>query len=340
MWNRGIIVNLVLGLVRSAHGAPTTPRSLFTLAVMAGTLLVVVTPSSGQQPDAGPRTSAGDVEMSEAEQRYAEAIGDKGAPTGTEAGGPDARFNADRSRISLRELFTLGGWLMWPIVVVSIVVVIFAVERFLALRTSRVIPRGLVRELGEISAEPGEFDPRAAYRICQKFPSAAAAIIRAMLLKVGRPHAEVEATVNQASQREANRLYANVRPIQLGAAISPLLGLLGTVWGMIEAFFTTANLPPGANRIDFLAQGIYTALVTTFGGLCVAIPAAITAHYLEGKIQRLFLRIDELMLTLLPHVERYEGKLRVGRRELSVGGGRAAKPAAEEPVSQAADANT
>jgi biopolymer transport protein ExbB len=132
-----------------------------------------------------------------------------------------------------------------------------------------------------------------------------------MLLKVGRPHAEVERAVAEVSQREADRMYANVRWLNLVAAVAPLLGLLGTVWGMIRAFFDTTQLQVGQNKADFLASGIYVALVTTLGGLAVAIPAAIFAHFFEGRIQRIFHQIEELLFNLLPHVERFEGRLRV-----------------------------
>jgi biopolymer transport protein ExbB len=134
------------------------------------------------------------------------------------------------------------------------------------------------------------------------------------LLKVGRPHSELEHSVKEANEREAGRLYNNVRPLSLAAAISPLLGLLGTVLGMIMAFFETASGNISGSKASALAEGIYTALVTTFLGLVVAIPAAILAHWFEGRIQRLFLEIDELLLGMLPQLERYEGKLRVQRK--------------------------
>ena len=205
---------------------------------------------------------------------------------------------------------------MIPIVAMSLVVVAFAIERTLALRRRKVLPFELVDSLGELGASAGGFDPRKAYRICQQFPSAASVVIRAMLLKIGRPHAEVERAVAEASEREASRLYGNVRFLNLAAAITPLMGLLGTVWGMIVAFFQTTKMDPGQNKATELAEGIYVALVTTLGGLCVAIPAAIAAHFLEGRIQSLFREIDELLLNLLPQVERYEGRLRVSRQQL------------------------
>ncbi|MBN1854968.1 MAG: MotA/TolQ/ExbB proton channel family protein [Pirellulales bacterium] len=217
---------------------------------------------------------------------------------------------------SIWDLLVKGGWMMVPIGLMSILVVAFGVERALALRRSRIFPEELVAQLGLLSAASAKFDPRRVYRLCQEYPSSASTIIRTMLLKMGRPQSEIENTVSEASQREADRLYSNVRTLNLAAAVTPLMGLLGTVWGMILSFYTTANLPVGSNKAEALANGIYVALVTTFAGLTVAIPAAVLAHWFEGRIRGLLMQIDEMMLILLPHTERYEGKLRVSKQQL------------------------
>jgi biopolymer transport protein ExbB len=241
-----------------------------------------------------------------AEQQQQEAAQKKSAPSA----------KADEPTMNLLDLGLAGGILMIPIAILSIVVVLIAFERALALRASRVMPEGLVASLGQLAARQEAFDPRAAYRVCQQFPSAAASVIRAMLLKVGRPHAEVERAVSEASDREATVLYDNVRWLTMAAAVGPLLGLLGTVQGMIQAFYVTSKAEVGQNKATMLAEGIYTALVTTFAGLCVAIPAVMIAHYFEGRIQGLFRRIEDLVGTLLPHVERYEGRMRTNAKAL------------------------
>ena len=215
------------------------------------------------------------------------------------------------------DLWVSGGPLMVPITLMSFVVGVFAVERYLGLRRSRVIPKALVESLGQLASRPGGLDPRLAYKVCQQYPSATANVLRAVLLKVGRPHAEVEQAVKEASEREASRVYKNVRTINLATTVTPLLGLLGTVQGMIDCFYKTANLPPNFNKTEALANGIYVALVTTFGGLIVAIPAAVISHYFEGRIQTMFREIDELCQGLLPQLERFEGKMRVSRQSLT-----------------------
>jgi len=246
-------------------------------------------------------------------------------------------FMPVEGKLSIFELIGRGGWLMIPIIFMAFLVGMFGIERGIALRKERIIPHQLVDGLGELGTGQGGFDPRRAYRLCQQYPSAASSVIRAMLLKVGRPHSEVESAVKEVSEREAARLYGNVRWLSLAAAVTPLLGLLGTVWGMIQAFFQTAHLPAGANKADALAEGIYVALVTTLGGLAIAIPAAILAHVFEGRIQNLFHQVEELLFNLLPQVERYEGRLRVTHQSLSGADETARQPRAR-PREEAAEA--
>jgi biopolymer transport protein ExbB len=95
---------------------------------------------------------------------------------------------------------------------------------------------------------------------------------------------------------------------------------------LIRAFHDTTQLPAGQNRADFLAVGIYEALVTTLAGLLVAIPAAVASHYFEGRVTRVFGSIDESLSELLPRFEHFEGRNRfevIGReiapRELVAG---------------------
>ncbi len=264
--------------------------------VLLVSLAVTVSPLAAQPPDA--------------EQRADQALLERPAVTETGNAEPAETSNpAEGDRLNLLMLVWTARWLMLPIILMSLVVVTLGIERALALRRSAVIPRALVEEVNRATATRGGLNPRELFHIAGESPSSSATVIQAVLLKMGRPHAEVERVATETMQRESERLYRNVRPLNLAAAVTPLIGLLGTVWGMIEAFFATANLPIGANKAESLAEGIYTALVTTAGGLVVAIPAAILAHMFEGRIQRLFTDIHELVYSrLMPHAERLEGR--------------------------------
>ena len=241
--------------------------------------------------------------------------GDSGsATTGQGAAGAAPAPTATSKSINLLDLTIKGGIFMIPIFALSLLAGSIAIERFLGLRRGRVLPDGLVTGLGQLAGPSGSFDPRRAYKLCQEFPSSAANVIRAMLLKVGRPVSEIESAVAQASQREADKLYANVRWLNISASLATMLGLIGTIQGMILAFHQLTSLAPNSDRTMVLAGGIYTALVTTFAGLAVAIPAAFMSHLFEGRIQSAFREIDELTFNLLPQLERYEGRLRFNRQ--------------------------
>ncbi len=216
---------------------------------------------------------------------------------------------------SLWDLAVQGGLFMIPIGLASIVVVAFTLERIIGLRLSRIMPPELLVDLRKLNAGSG-IDPREAYGICQKHPSPLANAVQAAVLKVGRPHAELEKSVEDAVARESADMARNFRPINVVATIAPLLGLIGTVQGMIQAFMVISSTSStGTAKAQELAHGIYTALVTTFAGLVVAVVAVLLANFLEGRLDRILRSMEELFLDLIPQFERYEGKFRVSRTQ-------------------------
>jgi len=215
-----------------------------------------------------------------------------------------------REGINFLTLLTRGGWFMIPLLLLSILVVTIGVERFLALRREKVFPPELIDEISLLGTENGDLDPRRLYHLCQIYPSSATYVLSTMLMKVGRPQSEIENAISESAQREATRLSNMTSWLTLAAAIAPLIGLLGTVWGITQAFYDTTQLGVGQNRAEALAQGIYTALVTTMTGLLIAIPAAILSHYYETRIVRLINEIEELAYHLLPLFEKFEGQVR------------------------------
>lgn len=221
---------------------------------------------------------------------------------------------------SVWELAVQGGIFMIPIALCSIVALSFSIERLVGLRQRVINPPQLMASLRQLQTESTGIDPRQAYEVCQADASPLARVLRAAILKVGRPHAELEKSVEDAVAREGDAMAQNIRPINVAASLSPLIGLLGTVQGMILAFMvTSATTSTGSAKAQELAQGIYTALVTTFAGLSVAIPAVFLANLLEGRIDRLLREMEDFFLEILPQFERFEGKLRVTRKSGSEG---------------------
>ena len=235
-------------------------------------------------------------------------------PVAPQTDGDTSSAAADERRgINFLSLLTQGGWFMFPLLLLSLGVVTIGIERYLALRREKVFPPELIDQLSLLSQSEGGLDPRRAYQACQRYPSSAAYVLRSMLVKVGRPQLEIEHAINESSQREATRLTQMTSWLTLAAAIAPLIGLLGTVWGITQAFYDTtqlAELNAGQNRGVALASGIYVALVTTMVGLMIAIPAAILSHFYENRIVQLLNEIEEMASNLLPQFERYEGQVR------------------------------
>lgn len=243
---------------------------------------------------------------------------------------------------SVWDLAVQGGVFMIPIVLCSVVVAVYGIERFVALRTKRIAPAELIAKLHALSTEEKGIDPREAYEVCREYPSPLARIIEMGILKVGRPHSELEQAVEDAAAREADEMAANLKPINTAAVLGPQIGLIGTVQGMIMAFMVTSTTTAtGAAKGQELAAGIYTALVTTFAGLCVSIPAIIIATMLESRIERLLRGMEDVFDHVLPQFERFEGKYRIARTSDASGvvlKGTAPKPAAPRPVAEPAAA--
>ncbi|MCU0707286.1 MAG: MotA/TolQ/ExbB proton channel family protein [Pirellula sp.] len=264
-------------------------------------------------------------------QRDAEAARAKPKPSA-------AKKQAD---IDFLTLLVKGGVFMIPIGVVSLMVVTFVIDRWIGLRTGKLFPADFRKSLNTMIRSGDVADPRDMYRLCQQSSSAAANVAATAIARTGRPQPEIASAAADALQRQVDRAYSNVRWLNLAAGIAPLLGLLGTVWGLIRAFHDTTQLTAGQNRADFLAVGIYEALVTTLAGLIVAIPAAIASHYFEGRITRVFGQIEEMMNELTRSLERFEGKARfdiIGRELVEVGSGLASvKPPVYIPPVPAAE---
>jgi biopolymer transport protein ExbB len=191
---------------------------------------------------------------------------------------------------SLYEILVSGGPIMIPIGLCSVVALAYAVERWLRLSPSRLGTSGFERDLlGSI--EHGGVERGLAY--CREHPTALARVMQPALARFQAPFLEREKLVEDAGQREVRHMSANLRPLILIYMIAPLLGLLGTVWGIIIAFSEIA-LGDGQGRPELLANGISQALVTTAAGLVIAIPTQAVYFYFRGRIDRFARRAEEL----------------------------------------------
>jgi len=183
-----------------------------------------------------------------------------------------------------------GGIMMLPIIACSFMMMIFVMERLLYLRRARVIPRPFVRGVIE-QLEQQQLGRDEALALCEENGSPIAEIFAGALKKYGRSAVEVEQAVVDAGERVVSQMRKYLRLFNSISNMTPLLGLLGTVLGMIDAFNTIARAD-AMGRPELLAGGIGTALITTAAGLCVAIPSYTAYAFFLGRIDKLILEMD------------------------------------------------
>ncbi len=185
----------------------------------------------------------------------------------------------------------MGGWMV-PFLIASVIALWFAIERLVVLRRNRVIPRAFVDRFLQ-HLEEGKLDPVAALKLCEQTVSPVAAVFAHGIRKWGKPSVEVEQAIIDGGERQVSQLRKHLRVLNGVATVTPLLGLLGTVIGMIQAFNDIARA--GAmGRADLLAVGIALALLTTAFGLAIAIPSLIMYMFLAGRVDGLVTEMDML----------------------------------------------
>jgi biopolymer transport protein ExbB len=215
----------------------------------------------------------------------------------SEAGEPDAGASKGRKQPkTLLEFAMAGGWMMLPLGLASVAWVAFLAERVITLRRKNTVPVPLTEGVAAlVRAKP--FNRASATTLLDANPSSAARVLRAALDRLDLDRQEIEKGVNGAAQREIYLLRRNIWIFAVVSSAAPLLGLLGTAVGLVQAFREVAisGLGSGAN----LAPGLYEALVTTIGGLAVAIPAIITYYWLHACVDHYVHEMDCLATDLV-----------------------------------------
>lgn len=180
-----------------------------------------------------------------------------------------------------------------PFVVTSLIAIWLGIERLTVLRRGRVIPRPFAERFLTL-LRTGQLDAPSALALCEENGSPIAQIFAHAIRKWGKPSVEVEQAVIDGGDRQVAHLRKNLRAINGIATVSPLIGLLGTVIGMMIAFFDIAGRTGNEGRAQELAVGIVTALSATALGLAIAIPCLVLYMYLAGRVDSLVMEMDEL----------------------------------------------
>lgn len=186
---------------------------------------------------------------------------------------------------------SLGVWNI-PFAIASIIFLWFTVDRLVVLRRGRVIPRPFVQRFLRL-LEAGELEQAEALEVCLENQSPVANVFAHAVRKWGKSAVEVEQAIIDGGERQVTDLRRNLRILMGVHTITPMLGLLGTVIGMLDSFSLISSA--GAmGKTDQLAAGIALALVTTVAGLLISIPALAMYIYFCGRIDSLVAEIDDL----------------------------------------------
>ncbi|MDR1487336.1 MAG: MotA/TolQ/ExbB proton channel family protein [Deltaproteobacteria bacterium] len=194
----------------------------------------------------------------------------------------------------LIDLIQRGGWVMYPILCCSLAALAIIMERVWTLRRSKVIPKSLVASVNDLLVQR-QFN-EAAF-LCQDGQNSAARLIRQGLKIIGQNRILFRDIMEESGRRESVYLASHLELLSVLASVSPLLGLLGTVSGMISAFSAVAQA--GMGNPGLLAGGIGQALLTTAAGLVVAIPAMVIHRLLVGRVETLTAELEDLGSDLL-----------------------------------------
>lgn len=192
------------------------------------------------------------------------------------------------------KLFRDGGPVMWPLLLFSILGLVFIIERFIALRKAKINVNEFLAKIRKALIVNRSIPD--AIKVCEDYRGPVPSIMKAGLLKYGEPKEDVEKTIENAALFEMGRLERNLVWLATIANVSPLLGFFGTVAGMIKSFDALAEA--GLSNPGLVAAGISEALITTAAGLFVAIPAQLAYNFFMSRINK-FVRDIETSTNML-----------------------------------------
>ena len=189
------------------------------------------------------------------------------------------------------ELIQKGGPVMYPIILCSILAFAIVIERLYYLYKAKIDTKDFMNNI-EITIRRNRIAE--AIKICEKTPGPIAHIIKAGVLKHDRSRQEIRESIEDAGHQEVPRLEKHISLLATIGHVSPLLGLLGTVIGMVRAFQIIQEKSVSLNPVSpgDLAGGIWEALLTTVAGLIVAIPTIVAYNYLVSKVEEFVLEME------------------------------------------------
>lgn len=196
---------------------------------------------------------------------------------------------------SLIEMASKGGWLMVVLLLLSVIAIYIFGQKWWMLRQANKIHKNFMNDVRDYIHE-GKI--RSAITLCEKYDSPIARLVEKGIERIGRPLSDIQTSVENTANVEVARLEKGLSTLATISGGAPMIGFLGTVTGMIRAFF---NMSQAGNNIDItlLSSGIYTAMVTTVGGLIVGILAYFGYNYLSSRINSLVFKMESTTIDFM-----------------------------------------
>lgn len=198
-----------------------------------------------------------------------------------------AKATASQDSLSLLSLIMKGGWIMVPILALSVVAVFLIIERFIVIKQASNVDPNFMRNIKEFLLA-GKMD--SALAMCKSTNTPIARLLEKGLKRLGKPIKEIESAVENTGKLEIYKLERNLGYIGIIAAIAPMFGFVGTISGVIKIFY---NISLADNiSIGIIAGGLYEKMITTAAGLIVGIIAHIGFHFLNTMIDRVSFQLE------------------------------------------------
>lgn len=201
------------------------------------------------------------------------------------------------------ELFERGGFMMYPLLLASLIAVAFVIERTISLRKKKILIPEIISVVNNFTTLK---DIDLASTICEKYSGPLSNIIRIGLNNYTLERTEIRELLEEQGRQEIRKLEKGLVVLETIAAIAPLMGLLGTVLGMIQVFAVIKE--QGIGQTAALSGGISEALLTTVTGLFIGIPVLIAFNYFTSKAESLVLDIEKYANLLVQKMTRVQRK--------------------------------
>jgi biopolymer transport protein ExbB len=192
------------------------------------------------------------------------------------------------AELTMIELLIKGGWIMLPLLILAVVAVYIFIERYLTIQRASRIDRNFMNKIRDMVVND---NIEGAKQLCKNHDTPVARMVEKGISGIGRPLKDISASIENAGTLEVFKLEKNTATLGTISGAAPMIGFLGTVTGMIKAFY---QLSVAGNNIDpsMLAGGIYEAMVTTATGLAIGIIAYIGYNYLATQIEKIVYKME------------------------------------------------